>query len=140
MDDNFSVWVIAISIFLVLDFLIVLFVFLKKSGSKKFSSQELTYIRSHWIRIIDSAKMHPVQAVIDADKLLDYALAKKGFAGSVSDKLKLAGPRFSDLDGIWNAHKLRNRAAHELGEIASDKAKSALIAFKKGLNDLGACL
>ncbi len=138
--ENNSLWVIAIIAFLALDFLIVVFVFLKKARAKKFTAEELQYIQSQWIRIIDSVKMHPNQAVLDADKLFDYALKKNGFTGSVAEKLKVAGPRFSDLNGVWRAHKLRNKVAHELGDIHPDDAKSALTAFKRGLNDLGANL
>lgn len=140
MFDDFPIWIFALVAFVVFDFLLVLFVFLRKGRTKKFSAEELQYIRSHWIRIIDSCGVHPGQAVIDGDKLLAYALEKKGFYGSVADKLKASGPRFSDINGLWNAHKLRNKVAHELGDISKDSAKSALVAFKRGLNDLGANL
>ena len=76
----------------------------------------------------------------DADKILDYALLREGFEGNLGEKLKAAGPRFSDLDGVWRAHKRRNRIAHELGDIDRDEAKRALKSFKKALNDLGAGL
>ena len=104
---------------------------------KKLGPKELQYIQSHWIRIIDSFDAHPAQAVMDADKLLDYLLGKHGFVGSLGEKLKKAGPRFSDLDGAWRAHKLRNRAAHELGNLDKRATQEALKQFKKGLNDLG---
>ena len=133
-------WFIFVVIFIVLDFFVVLFVVLKKFKEKSFRPEELQYIRSHWIRIIDSLESHPKQAVMDADKLLDYALSRKGFNGTVAEKLKASGPRFSDLNGLWNAHKLRNRIAHELSDIQLAEAKQAMGNFKNALNDLGAKL
>lgn len=126
--------------FIVFTFVLAFFVYVKTSKRKGFSSQELQYIRSHWIRIIDSFGSNVNSAVLDADKLLDYALSKKGFVGSVGEKMKKAGPRFSNLNGIWGAHKLRNRVAHELSDIDRGEAKRALEQFKKALNDLGAKL
>lgn len=83
---------------------------------------------------------NPKEAVLDADKLLDYALVRKGFQGSLGEKLKKAKNRFSDINGIWIAHKLRNKIAHELSNIDFREAKNALVSFKKGLKDLGADL
>ena len=89
------------------------------------------------MRELDS---HPKQAVLDADKLLDYALKEHGFKGALGEKMKAAGPRFSDLNGVWNAHKLRNRLAHEMMDLKRGEAQSALKNFKRALNDLGAGL
>jgi hypothetical protein len=135
-----SIWVIGILLFLLFDFVVVLFVFLKLKKKKTLGQKELNYIQSHWVRIIDSFSAHPKHAILDADKLLDYALGKHGFEGSLGEKLKKCGARFSDLNGVWSAHKLRNHVAHELGDIDKFKAKSALAQFKKALNDLGANL
>lgn len=140
MFYDFPIWLIAVIVFFVLDFVIVFWVVLKRRRGRRFAENELNYIRSQWIRIIDSFESHTKEAVIDADKLLDYALGRKNFVGSLGEKLKKAGSRFSDLNGVWRAHKLRNRIAHEFSEIKKDEAKKALSYFKKALNDLGAKL
>lgn len=124
--------------FVILTFILATIVFFKQSQKSAFRPEEMAYINSHWIRIIDSFNSEPRYAVLDADKLLDYALSRKGFVGNVGDKLKKAKYRFSDLDGVWRAHKLRNRIAHELGTIDKEEARSALKHFKRALNDLGA--
>lgn len=134
-----EIWIIALIAFLALDLVLVLWVFFRRRR-KIFSQKELTYIRSHWIRIIDSFDSHRREAILDADKLLDYALSRQGFEGTVADKLKKSGYRFSDLNGLWRAHKLRNQIAHELGDTDKEEAKKALAQFKKALNDLGAKL
>lgn len=136
MNAPFIIIVIAILLCLFL----VLYVVVKQSRRKGLSPKEMQYIRSHWIRIIDMFNGNPAQSIIDSDKLLDYGLKVHGFEGTLGEKLKKAGPRFSDLNGVWAAHKLRNRAAHELSGINKDEAKRALSGFKRALNDLGAGL
>lgn len=133
-------WIYALIIFVAFDVALVVIILWGKFRARKFSQEQLQYIRSHWIRIIDSFDSHSKQGIMDADKLLDYALAKKGFVGTLGEKLKKAGSRFSDLNGVWQAHKLRNQIAHELKDINIVEARRALKFFKQGLNDLGANL
>lgn len=133
-------WFYALIAFVALDVALVVCVWWRRFKAKRFSQDQLQYIRAHWIRIIDSFDSHFKQGVMDADKLLDYALAKKGFVGTLGEKLKKAGSRFSDLNGVWQAHRLRNQIAHELKDINIHEARRALKSFKQGLNDLGANL
>lgn len=138
MENN---WIfIGIAVFLVFDFFLVSWIFWRKRKQKGFSVDQQEYIRSHWIRILDMSQNNPNAAVLDADKLLDYALARKGFRGTLGEKLKKAKNRFSDINGIWIAHKLRNKIAHELSQISLTEAQNALRKFKRGLQDLGANL
>lgn len=124
--------------FFILAFFLAIYVFIKVSRRKQLGAKDVQYVRAHWVRIIDMFSSNPKAAILDADKLLDYVLSKKGFEGTLGEKLKRAGARFFDLDSVWNAHKLRNRVAHELGDINRDEAKRALGWFKRALNDLGA--
>lgn len=79
----------------------------------------------------------PARQVLDGDAVLDKALTALGYNGPLGDKLRAAGPRFTDLDGVWRAHKLRNRIAHEPGTVVSPaQAKAALSAFRRALDDL----
>lgn len=129
--------------FMLFDVLIFVFIFLKRASRKTFSSEQSQYIHSHWIRIIDSFNYDPKNSIMDADKLLNYALEKRGVKGStIGEKLQQqqAVSLFSDINNAWNAHKIRNRIAHELAEMDIEKLKTALQQFKKALNDLGAKL
>lgn len=77
--------------------------------------------------------------LVEADKILDEALRLLGYSGSLGEKLKAAGPRFSDLNGVWWAHKLRNRAVHDLTSAPSkEEINRALSIFRRALSDLGA--
>ncbi|MEK7673381.1 MAG: hypothetical protein AAB373_05875 [Patescibacteria group bacterium] len=132
--------VILVLVFFAVDLVIAFLILYRRFKRSGLKPEELQYIKSHWIRIIDSFKSHPKEAILDADKLLDYALGKKGLQGNLGEKLKQAKGRFTDINQVWNAHKLRNKIAHELMEIDIGEAKMALAQFKRGLNDLGAML
>lgn len=126
---------IGLAFFLLIDVVIVIFV-LVKIRTKKFSATEQQKFSEYWQRIkqeSDSAK-----AVMAADILLDKVLKRKGYKGSLGEKLKKAAPLFSSNNDVWFAHKLRNRLAHELhAEVSSVEASKALQAFKRALQDLG---
>ncbi len=79
-------------------------------------------------------------SIVEADKLLDHVMKQKGYAGStMADRLRHAESRFSKVNNIWGAHKLRNALAHEVGfDLVAGQAKGALKDYERGLRDLGA--
>lgn len=79
-------------------------------------------------------------AVSEADKLVDYALKGSGVHGeTMGERLRNSRGRFSNLDDIWSAHKLRNALAHEADfDLVPTQAKEAVAHLKQGLKDLGA--
>ncbi len=78
--------------------------------------------------------------VLNADKLLGRALEELGVAGStMGERMKNYKNHFSNLNGVWQAHKLRNKIAHEVDvELTFEQTRSALSRFKQALKDLGA--
>jgi hypothetical protein len=81
-------------------------------------------------------------AVINADKLLDEALKRRRFKGkTMGERMVSAQREFSDNDGVWYAHKLRNRLVHEADVSLKDSdVKKALIGIRQALKDLGAAI
>jgi hypothetical protein len=79
-------------------------------------------------------------AIIDGDKLLDEALKKRGYKGkTMGERLVAAQREISDNDGVWFAHKLRNRLVHEHDvKLDEEDVKDAMLNFRAGLRDLGA--
>ncbi len=79
-------------------------------------------------------------AVLNADKLLDRALIELGLPGkTMGERMKRVNDRFSKVNAVWYAHKLRNQIAHEPDfELDYDEASRALAAFRQALKDLGA--
>ena len=122
---------------LILTAFLVVFVFLK-SRKRKFSEKDQKFFQTHWKQIELEAVNNPNHAILNADKLIDKALYLKGFQGSLGEKLKKANNLFSDINGLWFAHKLRNKIAHEINfNASSNEVSNALASFKKALRNLG---
>jgi hypothetical protein len=79
-------------------------------------------------------------AVLNADKLVDQALRELGVKGqTMGERMKNSANRFSNRNGIWTAHKLRNVIAHESdAHVSYESARQALNNFRQALKDLGA--
>lgn len=105
---------------------------------RTFSENQQKAFKKHWEEILIEKVKNPKNAILEADKLLDEAFKIKGYSGSLGEKLKCAEKCFSKIDEIWNAHKLRNRIAHELSiEITPYQTDRALRDFKRALEELG---
>lgn len=79
--------------------------------------------------------------ILNADSLLDKALQDRGVSGkTMAERMKQYQGKWTNGNGVWAAHKLRNRLAHEPETVQLDyeRARQALIAFKQGLKDVGA--
>lgn len=126
------------------------FGFLKaKSGqpqTRKAQALDTAEIAKRWSDIEMTVGLggasHFGTAVVNADKLVDYVLRHKGYAGdTMGERMKSAKDDFSNrvYEGLWHAHKLRNTLVHEVeGEVMSFQAKEALARFKDALYELGA--
>ncbi len=77
--------------------------------------------------------------VMEADNLLAEVLRDKGYRGDgVAEMLKTAS--FKTVDMAWDAHKIRNRIAHEGSdfELTEREAKRAFILYESVLRELKA--
>ena len=99
--------------------------------------------REKWLRLMnemdDKNQSSLAIAVLNADRLLDEALRERGVAGeTLGERLKNGKELFSDRQGVWEAHKLRNRIAHEEIKMNAKQARKAMSGFKTALKDVGA--
>lgn len=80
------------------------------------------------------------QAIVDADKLLDEALRKKGFSGkSMGERLTKAQRILTNNESVWFGHKLRTKLeADPATKLKEPDVKQALIGIRQALKDLGA--
>ncbi len=89
-----------------------------------------TALRAQWAAVL--TRTDPHRRVLEADAVIAKLLQELGFSGSMGEKLKKAGPLLPGLQDVWNAHKLRNRLAHEPGTPLSERdAARALSAFQR---------
>lgn len=138
MDSNIiflfaAVFIIAALLFAVIG--------LTRQGGKRLNVEKY---RSKWLAIEQSLDRDRPEtahlAILNADKLVDHALKERGVHGStMGERMKAGHSLWSRRDAIWEAHKLRNRIAHEPDvKITHDQARRALASFKLALKDLGA--
>jgi hypothetical protein len=117
-------------------------VFINRFGTHVPRRLNQEYFQRHWAELLERVKSPDgmILAVIDADKLLDEALKRRGFKGkTMGERLVSAQRSITDNDSVWYAHKLRNRLVHEPGvKLKKTEAQNALSGFRQGLKDLGA--
>lgn len=101
-----------------------------------------TPFRDAWKKVAEKAQHENTwdMAIVNADKLLDAALKKRGYKGStMGERLISAKNILSNRNAVWEAHKLRNRIVHE-DNVRLNEAKvyEALKGFEIALKDVGA--
>src|SRR3990167_3344878 len=106
-------------IILVLLILLVVFAPMITQYTKLAGGLNKDQVKRHWQKLeghIRQGEAGANHAVVQADKLLDYSLRKKGYKGeTMSERLKHAESVFSSANDVWAAHKLRNKLVHEQG-------------------------
>ncbi len=123
-----------ILIFVILDVLIVGYILFSRL-QKKLPAKTMETIRLEWKKIIQEQDYR--HAIIEADKLLDYALARMGYKGSLGSKLKRAPTLFSSINDVWAAHKIRNNIAHKINyQVDEPTYKRTMLQFKQAFKDL----
>lgn len=114
---------------------VVIFVAIKSMRPRLSASQKSQY-QKLWIRIKNGQDLK--HSILDADKLLDKLLLANGYNGTTGEKLKNAKKLFMDYNGVWKAHKLRNRLAHEIDvKLSNEDARTVLKLFERAFRDLG---
>lgn len=138
MDGGVITLIIAV---VIVGILLLVMMMLTKKREHKFNKEEY---QTRFLQIEnklnkDNAATYNL-TVINGDKLLDKALSEYGAPGkTMGEKLKKCGDKFSDINAVWRAHKLRNAIAHEDDlEITYKQAATALSIYKQALKDLGA--
>lgn len=137
-----SAIVIMLIVIVIVGFTILAILALTRGHGKKLLNKD--YYRTAWLEIennINHDNNASYQfAILSADKLLDKALRESGVAGNtMGDRLKQSDKLFQDINGVWAAHKMRNRIAHEVnGNVNKVVAKRMLTIYKNALKDLGA--
>ena len=139
---------IGLAIILIAGVAMLLFLTGAKTGGGKAGqhdkkpSLDLELVKNRW-HDINTQQKSPSgmkNALVEADKLLDYVMRTQGAAGdTMAERLKHSEKRLSNKEAVWQAHKLRNHLSHEVGfEVVSSHAHEAIAAYGRALKDLGA--
>ena len=126
---------------LVIGILLIVVITFTRKGTTQL---DVNKYRLKWLAIEQQLKRDEPSscqlAVLNGDKLVDLALKERGTKGeTMGERMKSASTSWTNANTIWNAHKLRNRIAHEAdASVSFDQARTALAGFKQALKDLGA--
>ena len=136
-----SMWIFLIAV-LIVGVLVFIAISMTGKHGHKFDKEayQLNFLRIEQSLQKDNEASYSM-AIIEGDKILDRALMEMGVQGrTMGDRLKrIDKERFSQVNAVWHAHKLRNRIAHE-SDFKPDyrQAAHALESYKQALKDLGA--
>ncbi len=110
-----------------------------KLGRPKTSDIEVYKRNDRWQTVLDHVhSTNPSDwrlAIIEADNILDEMVTRIGYKGeNLGEKLKSVEPSdFLTLNEAWEAHKVRNKIAHEglVFKIDHREAKRVISLFEK---------
>ena len=81
------------------------------------------------------------QAILEADVMLDDAITNRGYTGDgLGEKMKqVERGDINSIDDAWEAHKVRNRIAHEGSsyELTQRETRRTISLYEKVLRELG---
>ena len=90
-----------------------------------------------WRRIVALSNSHNPSdwkiAIIEADTILNDIVGRMGYGGStLGEKLKnIEKSDFNTLDDAWEAHKFRNRIAHQKEDMPRREVRKILLLYEK---------
>ena len=108
---------IIIFILIIILWIFLLFKFRKKKY--KISNEKIKTINTHLKRTI--VNWSKKEQIIDIDKLYHKVLLEAGYEWTFWEILKSEPSEISDLNKIWELHKLRNKLVHDF-DLLSEKA------------------
>jgi hypothetical protein len=102
-------------------------------------------VRTRWDDIVELASSGSEsdwrRAILEADIMLSDALSAHGYEGAtVADQLRMANPiQMTTLDLAWQAHKVRNRIAHdgERLDLTERDVRATIDQYKRVFEELG---
>lgn len=140
MDQTLTI-IFFFSAILIFGGLLFVFISLAKNSPRMLDQDKY---RSRWMAIESRLKRDDENSytvcIFEADKLLDQALRDRGFSGkTMAERMKQCQGKWTNGNGVWAAHKLRNKLAHETDvRVDYERTRLAMLAFKQGLKDVGA--
>ncbi|MFZ5365268.1 MAG: hypothetical protein ACOZBH_03715 [Patescibacteria group bacterium] len=140
MDISWKFSWLDVIILLVISFIVIMAILIFKKRPPE--EVDVEKIKKKWNEIEDliskdNETMWRV-AVIEADKLLDFALKGMIMPGeNMGQRLKYASGKYPKIQQVWWAHKLRNNLVHEHDiKLRKGEAAKAVKAFERALKVL----
>ena len=139
MDSSLIIFLVAI---IIVGILIVIAISMTSKHGHIFDKEnyQVDFLRIEKMLEKDNPSSYGM-VIIEGDKMLDRAMMEMGIQGrTMGDRLKRIGKtKFTQLNSVWHAHRLRNQIAHEHDfKPEYRQAQHALETYKQALKDLGA--
>jgi len=130
-----KIFIIIATLFVAVDILIVAYVVFRRFR-RRITPDDILEIQGAWEGIKREKDMG--RAILEADKLLDHALMKLGYRGSLGTKLKKSHRLFGkNINRVWAAHKVRNNIAHQIHyQVDKQTYNSTIRQFEEAFKDL----
>ncbi|MFZ2556159.1 MAG: hypothetical protein WAZ27_04475 [Minisyncoccia bacterium] len=108
-------------------------------------AEDVPRTRLRWNRVMEHASSDDEHkwrlAILEADIMLNELLDVQGYKGeTMGEKMKQVNRAdFNSIDDAWEAHKMRNRVAHEGSEITlTERDKNRIIGqYARVFNEFG---
>lgn len=108
-------------------------------------AEDIPRTRLRWNRVMEHASSNDEHkwrlAILEADIMLNELLDVQGYKGeTMGEKMKQVNRAdFNSIDDAWEAHKMRNRVAHEGSEITlTERDKNRIIGqYARVFNEFG---
>jgi len=123
-----------ILIFILIIFIFWIFLILKFSKNKKLWSQIKKELEKNFKYIKSSTSSK--ERVIDFDKLYHKILLKLWYNWTFWEILKSEPKVVSDINKIWELHKLRNKLVHDFDLISENILKKKALEYEKIIREL----
>ena len=106
------------------------------------TAHDIPKTRLRWNRILEQAHSESEQqwrlAILEADIMLNELLDELGYRGeTMADKMRAVDrARFNTIDLAWEAHRARNRVAHEaMGSFSGTEVRRIIALYEKVLRE-----
>ena len=125
------IWLVPAIVGVVLLGLLLLVLMRRKKLPPAFKAQ----MQAAWAKLPQIQDPH--RRILEAENILDAVFKKRGYQGTFADKLRAIGNDLPNVQSVWDAHKLRNRIAHEHGmTLSQHDIQQAMMAFERALHSL----
>ncbi len=105
-----EIFYIAIALFVAI-IISGIFLVLKYTKKEKLSVQQIAFLQKQFKKIIQ--EIDEKSQIIHLDKLYHKTLKEFGFSWTFWEILKMKPEQISDIQKIWELHKLRNNLVHD---------------------------
>lgn len=130
--DNIYIWMGVL--FFIGIFVYAIWVVIAYSRHKKLSSKQKKYFEKLLWEI--SKEKSPQHQIINYDKLYHKILLGLWYQWSFWEILKSVPNEISDIETIWNIHKLRNKIVHEFHASSDSDLKAQAKKYHKNISSL----